>query len=396
MDQSIAGNSPQNISRDRIVKEEQRFEGFDWFRAIFAIAIIAYKVKIFSIPKILLPSALTYGLSDYVLSGMYGALAVPVFLQISLFLFYVKSKNVGLGYFMHKRLPRLVSLYLFWVVAITVFDILFVDKFEAVKTATSSIKQFVLFVISGNNTPYFFFFSLTFITIIAEFLIWLFGSLKKPSSRIVISYGLLIFTSILVFSFSTLQPIINYTGIQSPLLDVVSSLTSWDYNPLNFLPYIFTAAIVTQEYNQGKLAKITKPLKQKLYILLALSLTFFALEWILTSNKLLIQVDQAPLDHYMRLSLVFASWLLLYVGLLSKQKIPASIKFLSSCSLGIYGFHVFFIFKRLLPLENLPVMGPLFQAVPVLQILTNFLITLIGSIALTLLFRQIKPLKRFV
>ncbi|MGA9378424.1 MAG: acyltransferase, partial [Phormidium sp.] len=337
------GDSYQNSEPENLAKKEHKFEAFDFLRAIFSLAIVGYKTKIFNIPKILVPtSGFTNALSDYVLSGMVGALAVPVFLQVSLFLFYNKSEKTGLNYFMQKRLPRLIYLYLFWVGSITVFDILFVGGIETITGATSSIKAFLEFIVSGNSTPYFFFFSLIFVTVLAEILVLLLSKIEKPATIITISYCLLFISCILVFSFSTIQPIIKYTGIQSSFLNYINNLTGWDYTPVNFLPYVFTAAITVQEYKSGKLAKVTKFLKRKLYGLLVLTLFFFSLEWILTSNGLLIQVDQAPLDHYLRLSLVFGSWLLLYLAIISKRQVPASINFLSDCSLGIYGFHVFF------------------------------------------------------
>ncbi|HEY9597301.1 MAG TPA: acyltransferase family protein, partial [Cyanophyceae cyanobacterium] len=329
-------------------------------------------------------------------SGMVGALAVPVFLQVSLFLFYCKSEKTGLSYFIRKRLPRLISLYLFWVCSITIFDILFVGGFESVRSATSSLKAFLEFIVSGNSTPYFFFFSLIFVTVIAEFITLLLGNLENSSTKIKLSYGLLFASSIMVFSFSTIQPILNYTGIQSSFLTTLNNITGWDYTPINFLPYAFTSAITMQEYKDGKLEKVTKFLKRKLYVLLALTLIFFTLEWVLTSKRLLIQVDQAPLDHYLRLSLLFGSWLLLYLALVSKRKVPAIVKLLSKCSLGIYGFHVFFTFKRPLPLTSIPFIGNWFQLIPVLQIFTAFFVVLLGSIALTVLFKRIKILKQFV
>lgn len=391
-----SGDSYQKSEQEQLAKKEQKFEAFDFLRAIFSLAIVGYKTKIFNIPKILVPSSFTTALSDYGLSGMVGALAVPVFLQISLFLFYNKSEKSGLNYFIKKRLPRLIYLYLFWVGSIIIFDILFVGGIETIAGATSSIKAFLEFIVSGNSTPYFFFFSLIFVTVLAEILVLLFSKIEKPATKISISYGLLFVSCILVFSFSTIQPILKYTGIQSSLLNYINNLTGWDYTPVNFLPYVFTSAIAVQEYKEGKLAKVTKFLQRKLYGLLGLTLFFFGLEWILTSNGLLIQVDQAPLDHYLRLSLVFGSWLLLYLALISKRQVPATVKFLSDCSLGIYGFHVFLTFEKPLPLGSIPVLGNLFQAVPVLQIVANFLVVLGGSIALTLLFKRIKLFKQFV
>ena len=151
---STSRDSNQSIGQDHLVKEK-KFEGFDILRAIFSIAIVAYKTNFFYVPEILVSNDLTYALSAYVFSGMVGALAVPVFLQISLFLFYYKSEKTGFSYFIRKRLPRLILLYLFWVGLITIFDIFFVGGLEAVKGAASSLKAFLEFIVSGNSTPIF-------------------------------------------------------------------------------------------------------------------------------------------------------------------------------------------------------------------------------------------------
>lgn len=390
---STSRDSNQSIGQDHLVKEK-KFEGFDILRAIFSIAIVAYKTNFFYVPEILVSNDLTYALSAYVFSGMVGALAVPVFLQISLFLFYYKSEKTGFSYFIRKRLPRLILLYLFWVGLITIFDIFFVGGLEAVKGAASSLKAFLEFIVSGNSTPYFFFFSLIFVTIIAEGLILLFNKLEKASTKITINYCLLIASSLLIFVFFTIELIIDRAVIQSSFLNYLNNIARWDYTPLNFLPYVFTTAITVQEYNEGRLEEVTKSLKRKLYSLLILTLGFFILEWTLTSNGLLIQVDQAPLDHYLRLSLVFGSWLLLYLALLAKRKASTIVKFLSGCSLGIYGFHVFLI-KKPLPFRNIPFLDNLFQTAPVLEVFTAFFVTLVGSIALTLLLKRIRILRRF-
>ncbi|XHX79375.1 MAG: acyltransferase family protein [Stenomitos frigidus ULC029] len=377
-------------------EKKQAFEGFDFLRAFFSLAIVAYKTKVFYIPETLVVGSLSYALSAYILSGMLGALAVPVFLQVSLFLFYGKSQEVGLRYFIQKRLPRLLLLYLFWVGSITAFDIVFVDGLEGLKRTTSSPKFFLEFIVSGNSTPYFFFFSLIFVTIVAECLILLFRKIGKSSVKQRISYSLLFVSLLFLVACSTIGSIITYTGIQPPVFKILSSIASWDYTPLNFLPYVFTAAIVSQEYNQGKLDRLTSQLKLKLVGLLFLTLLFFALEWIFTSNKLLIQVDQAPLDHYLRVSLVFGSWLLLYLALMTKWSVPKVVKFISRCSLGLYGFHVFFTFKRPLNFDSLPLLGGFFQVFPVLETITVFLTVLAGSIALTLIFKKVKYLRDFV
>lgn len=383
------------LNDEKLSDKNSRLEGFDIFRAIFSISIIAYKTKLFYLPTFLVPTSASFFLSDYILSGIVGAIAVPVFLQMSLFIFDSKRNKLGSSYFFESRLPRLIKLYLFWIILITLYDILFVDKILVFEQNFSSLKRIMLFVVSGHNTPYFFFFSLIFLTICSEILISFLKQINEAYRARVI-YLLLLISCMWIFTCSALDSIINYKWIQLSFLENINKLTRWDYNPLNFLPYIFTAAITSHEYDGGKIKELNKFTKQKLTFLLSLSIIFFVLEWTLTSNKFLIQVDQAPLDHYMRLSLLFGSWFLLYIALIFKQQAPRILKAISNLSLGIYGFHVFFIFKKPLSFDKIYFLENIFQAFPSLQILTTFLITLFGSIVLSLIFQKIKLTKRFV
>jgi surface polysaccharide O-acyltransferase-like enzyme len=381
--------SDQNRVNNNPTESLQKFEGFDFLRAVFAIAIVAYKTNIFLVPYLLIDSTWTYGLSTYILGGMYGAMAVPVFLQISLFLFYNKTENAGFNYFLKNRLPKLLSLYLFWVGGITVFDFLFIGKLETIKNITSSTKAFLEFIISGNNTPYFFFFSLIFVTIFAQILNLFLKKIDKELTRINLCYYLLFAACILIFISSIFEPITNHLDLQNGFIKIINNITQWNYNPLNFLPYIFTASITMQDYKQGKLEN-KNMLTRKLGTLIFFTLIFFVLEWILTSNHLMIQINQASLDHYMRLSLVFGSWFLLYVALLSKYKVPKVIKFISANSLGIYGFHELLLFRGVFNLNAF------FPEISPSGIIVKFLVVLAASLLLSLLFKKLKWLKKFV
>jgi hypothetical protein len=379
---SVDDTSQQELSGDRSQeKPSNRLEGFDFLRAIFSIAIVALKTNLFALAEILGSGVIAYGLMSKI-----GYLAVPVFFQISLFLFYVKSKQSGFSYFLQKRLPKLISLYLFWLISKVLFDIFANGQLETIKQRLSSFRQAIEFIVSGNQSPFFFFFSLIFLSTLAAMLTTLLKRLEKPYMNVPISYGLLFLSCLLVFSFSLTLLLVNpSSGNSEPgFLRAISSIASWDYNPISFLPYIFTAFIATQEFNEGKLKSLTLSLKLKLCGLLFLYVMFSVLEWNLFEKLL----------HYSRLSLIFGSWLLLYLGILSTRKVPGIVKFISTCSLGIYGFHVFF--TRVPALEQTNFIKNFLQTVPGLEILTGFLVTLIGSIALTLVFRKIRFLKNFV
>jgi len=357
-------------------KQSQKFEGFDFLRAVFALLIIAIHSNLFT---------LKIGSSSIasILSANVAYLAVPVFFQISLFLFYIKSEKVGPSYFFQKRLLKLVSLYLFWVISKIVFDILLTGKSESLQNSTTSIRAFIEFIVSGGNSPLYFFFSLAFITGLTEVVIFGLRRTQKTSLRRIIIYSSLLASCILVFIFSLLRlpsTIENATGV----VRVASSIAQWDYNPLNFLPSIFTTVLVVEEFNAEQLKSMNSEIKTRLYVLLSLFMTFAIYEWNLRQDLL----------HYSRLSLVFGSWLLLYLALLSTRKVPAAVQFLSGCSLGLYTFHLFFTHGVFEKYPNL--FTPLAKVIPGLDILIMLFITSVASVLLTLLFRRVKFLKDFV
>lgn len=362
-------------------KANKNIEGFDFLRAIFSIAIVALKTNLFFLAEILVSGAFAYALMAKV-----AYLAVPVFLQISLFLFYLKSEKASFFYFVQKRLPRLISLYIFWVGSVLLVDI-FINESTKIKGITS-FKSLVEFIVSGGQSPFFFLFSLILLITLSAILITLFRKVEKESVKLFLSYVLVFISCLLIFSLSVAEIVVSKIGGNSAtaLVRSISAFAFWDYNPLCFLPYLFTSLIVIQEFNQGKLKCWSSSLKRKLCVLLFLFTFFIILEFHLFEKLL----------HYSRLSLVFGSWLLLYLALLSPIKAPPIIKFISSCSLGIYGFHVLFTDVVLPIIDNNKFLNNLFQTVPGLEVMINFGVVLAGSIALTLISKRIKGLRNFV
>lgn len=353
--------SQPKISSERLVDRSHlassnRFEGFDFLRAIFAVVVVILHAKLL----LVLTGKLQLGFLADILNANVGYLAVPVFLQISLFLFLIKSEKAGSQYFQKQRLPKLISLYLFWSLAKLLFDAVLLGDSPAIKHGLSSIGNFIGFLIGGGYSAFYFFFSLLFLTVIAELFMQRLVKVKSPLAIRRMSYYLLLASCCLVSLFPVFDAGI---GDRETFTQIV--------NPLNFLPYLFTAVIVWQELKHGELAKPTKTIHVRLYGLLALFLAFTIFEWA--------WFDKFP--HYSRLSLVFGSWLLLYLALLSNQKPPVSIRLLSNCSLGIYVFHVFFV-------DHTSFLESLSNLIPGLGLLTKFLIALVGSIGLTLVFRK--------
>ncbi|BBC24301.1 acyltransferase family protein [Pseudanabaena sp. ABRG5-3] len=362
-------------------QKTQKFEGFDFLRAIFAIAIVADHAGLFSVATI---QELTFATD--ILYANFSYVAVPVFFQISLFLFYFKGKNLELSSFFQKRIVKLIYLYLFWVSTFTFLKILFTKGLTGFTNFDSlSIRNILEFIISGGNSPLYFFFSLIFITSLAAVITFLRKKIANDSLQLVISYCLLTLFCLLILSFSFTDLVVNLIGSQEiSAMTAISNIARWNYNPLNFLPYLFTASITVQEFYQGDLQKQTLHLSKKLWSLFFLFLIFTLLEWFLLKN----------LFHYSRLSLVFGSWLLLYLALISKQKPAYTVSLVSNLSLGIYVTHLFLTHVFWIEAPNFS--NAIFELLPRLYVIVRFLIVLGASIAITYLLKKTKLLNKFV
>ncbi len=202
----------------------------------------------------------------------------------------------------------------------------------------------------------------------AEILTLIFSQLDGQLLKRILYYLLLV-SCILVISFPVIDSVISQDR------EILTQIQ----NPLGFLPYVFTAAIAVQDFKGGKLRKPKEVFKFKLWSLLVLFLTFTILEWH--------SFERFP--QYSRPSLVFGSWFLLYLALLSNQKPPQIITSLAGCSLGVHGLHTFFT-------DHTHSLESLSEFVPGLGPLTRFLVALLGSFLLTIAFRKIKVLRKFV
>lgn len=370
----INGNSLSQVVSAN--KQVDKLEGFDFLRAFFSIAIVALHAELLKLGPVNLSNILVANVAY---------LAVPVFFQISLFLFYVKSEVSGSRYFFKKRLPKLVSLYLFWVISKIVFDTLLNRNVEALRDNLSSPRRLFEFIVSGGNSPLYFFFSLIFITFLTEIIILLIGRIRKPIVKITCTYFLLILACTLIAIFGVFSQFVDgSSNSSSRLFQVLANLGKWDYNPLNFLPYIFTASIAVKDFRATESTGKAINLKPKVYTLLFLFILLSFIEWKYFNDLL----------HYARLSLVFGSWLLLYLALLSNRKPFQIVKFISSCSLGIYTLHLFFTHGLLA--GKLSALSPTLQMFRGLATIAEFLVALLGSIILTSVFRRTKFLKNFV
>jgi hypothetical protein len=361
----------------------QKFVGFDFLRAIFSIAIVADHTGLFALATIYGSSTITK-----LLYVNFSYIAVPVFFQISLFLFYLKGERVPIGTLFKNRTIRLIYLYLVWVSSFVLLRLFLTEGSAGIaKLKDLSMRGWLEFIISGGNSPFYFFFSLIFLTTLAALLTRILQQTDNLFVKSRISYWLLLIVGIIVFFSSIVDriPIDMYASGQiAALVRAATNIAQWNYNPLNFLPYIFTAAIVAQEFDRGKFAQLTPSLTTELWILFFLFLTFTLLEWSLLDR----------LMHYSRLSLVFGSWLLLDLALLSTHKVPFLVRFISEYSLGLYALHLFF--THIILVDNPTFLSGFSDLIPGLGLFVEFFFVIICTLALTLLFKQVEGLKSLV
>lgn len=360
-----------------------KLAGLDFLRAIFSIAIVANHTGLFALATI-------YGSSNItnLLYANFSYIAVPVFFQISLFLFYLKSKRGSLWPLFKHRIARLVYLYLAWVVAFVAIKIVFIEKSTGIaKLASLNARGWIEFTISGGNSPFYFFFSLIFLTSLSALLIGVSQKIDNASLVTRLNYGLMGICCSSLFASSIVT--LGTSDIDSGdrverLVDIATNIMEWNYNPLNFLPYIFTAAIVATEFDRGDLSTMTPALKLKLWSLFGLFLTFTLVEWTLFDR----------LMNYSRLSLIFGSWLLLDLALLSTRKVPTPVRFIAEHSLGLYALHLFFTHIIFAKYPNS--FGLFSNLIPGLGLVVKFLFVIGITLILAFLFKQIKAVKSLV
>lgn len=165
--------------------------GFDYLRAIFCLVVVGLHTNIQSL---FFSYRSIYNIIVY--NVFY--LAVPIFYQIALVLFFLnreKDKN----YFFKKRFFKLIKLYIFWGASSQLFYLLTTkEMYLNYLSSLRDIKNIMDFIITdGYANPFYYFFSLLFLTILAE--LFAFSIEKTQINNELICYSLLIYFSIILF-----------------------------------------------------------------------------------------------------------------------------------------------------------------------------------------------------
>lgn len=295
------------------IQPEKHFYGFDNLRAVFCIAIVAWHTNLQEITK-------GCELANYIFVHYFALLAVPVFFQISLFL-YVYRRNNDPIYF-KKRLKTLGFLYLFW---LPLNIILPVDgNLEGIfNPATLQAKRDALTYLIGNHTVVYYIFDLMAFVVLAEIMIRIQEKLafKNFRAAIIIAF---VFSLIIMFFGSYITILLRY-----PLGYA---------NPLNFLPYVFSSFILVdfcRNYSKSSAIGCVA------LVLVLITCGFGIIEYKALSAR------SAYLEYnyftYARVSLVSAAMALLIL-FTAIQKVPNKVILsISNASLGIYMLHTIVI-----------------------------------------------------
>ncbi|MEI6428085.1 MAG: acyltransferase [Pseudanabaena sp. ELA607] len=347
----------------------KHISGFDYLRALGAILVVLWHSQGLSFL-----GEINSSLNSFVSIFYYNIclLAVPIFFSISLCLFYRKqldqSPVLAQNSFPKNRLIGLIRLYAIWLFVGIAFNLFRSEG--SYLLSLSHIENLVNIIVRGSRPELFFLFSLIVISSLSFFNSkYLLG--RENSLKIQLLLTLISSLGLMVLSYHTLAT--HQTAFSA------------FWNPVCFLPYIFSAAILARIDEHTASGYLDKRKFQFILILLAVFLLLSWLEW---------QIFHVPnafdgylLPPYARASLVVGSFLICYCGIVAKTKPRGLVLVLSQESLGIYLLHNYALFMMELIVDRVDV-------IPLLvMIITHPMAKVILAITLSVLIS--KALKRY-
>lgn len=245
-------------------------------------------------------------------------LAVPIFFQTSLFLFYLKQA-ANPDYFWTKRLPTLLTIYGLWTAIGIVINLLITRGFYW--SELLGIGKFFHMLVFGSRAELYFLFSLLLIT----FLAFLNSRhLLKAHNQDLAQTGYLVGSLVIITGCSLISLLTH-----NPAFSVY-------WNPICFLPYIFSSFLLFRlwQTNSGR--------SRVFFIstLAALFLVSAVLEWKFLNAPNIFTFMMPP---YARPSEVIGAFIICYVAISPFRKPGNLVKFLSRKSLSIYLLHNYFL-----------------------------------------------------
>jgi hypothetical protein len=310
------------LSAGVVVRE--RIYGFDYLRALMSIFVVIWHLTgaenrgdYYGNPQVYSPPV-----ADIMSFNVF-LMAVPSFFFVSFFLYGIANPTKTQ---LVQRLSRYLTLYLFWVLVVCLFfgGYRFLDG--VVSSVFSSPVSAYLTLFSGAGSIYYFFIDLFVLTIILHFALKI-GTLLNGVFLVV--------SLLLVFSMPTLA-VESLKAIQ-PGSFKASLFTYW--SPINFLPYVFLAALVALN-----LEFVKKHRKHLILLGVVPATAFIIYEWSVLPSKAFILLDGHIIPAYMRTSLIFSTFLVSCVFLFLQRKPGVLVMFMSKYSLALYCLH-FLVFQ---------------------------------------------------
>ncbi|MBI5249821.1 MAG: acyltransferase [Desulfomonile tiedjei] len=295
--------------------QETRFPGLDYLRAVAALLVVMWHTQVFGPFAVFTPdrvSSIIPTVTDILYYDVC-LLAVPVFFQISLFLYILNRKNKK-GYF-RRRIVRLFLLYFFW----GSFSLLFVYPVlfhTDPRTFFSDFTNAAETIMTGGRSLYYYFFSLLCCVAVLEYWLYILQKINSEKASAFLKTGVLVIS---LFSMLLFPHILAHLGFQTHY-----------WIPLNFFPYIFTAVLLADRLdNLGKI------------ILWAglLYMVFSLFDWLCLPYYIWSNHCWHALPPYTRISVVFGALFVVSCGLKIRGSAPFIVRKLSEYSLGIYCLH---------------------------------------------------------
>lgn len=314
--------------KEKNLIDKKYFSSFDYLRVFFAMAVVAWHTRALGVTT-LMTNQLNLNLKELIYGNIF-LIAVPIFVQISLFL-YLYNRDIKENYF-KKRIFRLGSIYVFWLSAVVVL-MLGIGQVNF---------RSPIFWVSGGGSQVYFIFTVIIMTILLEF----FFRIKKffsPNGFLYFSLVMLTISTVIILFKANL---LSYINLDPKYLQLF--IPYW--NPINFIPYIFSSFIFFYFYQRGYLQK--KDVRVEIWITLILIILLAYLEYRFMSRyEIFLNYDAVIVPPYNRLSIILSTWLILYVFLNRNYQSPVFIKKLSGLTLGVFLIHLFLmnIFAAQLP-----------------------------------------------
>ena len=302
------------------------YYGFVYLRAIMVTAVIVWHTKLFGGSNLSIIDR--YSADGITLSVLicfnFLLLAVPTFFLMSLFLFSIKVKT-NKSYFFH-RIERLVYLYLFWTgLFLLVRYRCECDIFSTI--LSSGTKNIMSFFAGQGISAFFFFFSLILLTFVSRLCIML--------PRFIL-WVLLAASLSLLWIFPII--VISQSSPADPNFYQASLIVYW--NPLNFLPYVFISALVSESVQKESFDLSTSHFRRTIGLLFLVFIATAVCEWLwIVHRSNFIHSGYVP--SYMRISVAAGASLFFLSSFFIRRPAGRLISFLSDYSLGMYCLHPF-------------------------------------------------------